>query len=167
VELLDDQLRIEQQLNSRGTQLRGEVNGPKDAGVLGHVVRPNPEVVRDRRVGAGSRVERVRSIEGDERSAGGRGTGIAAGRPIRADHEALGVSGIADSLVEAERQRLVGHRVDQSLDGWSAGFDGAASGAGTASAAGLDGPGRTGSIVPAADADSLPRSLRQAHWIGS
>ena len=61
-QLLDDQLRIEQQVDLAGTELARQVQGPDDAGVLRDVVGLDAEVVGDRgiRDSAVIRISRIR-----------------------------------------------------------------------------------------------------------
>ena len=49
-ELLDDELRIEEQVDLASPELAGELEGADDPGVLRHVVGLDTEVVRDRGV---------------------------------------------------------------------------------------------------------------------
>jgi len=65
-QLFDDQLRIEEEMDLAGAELTGELEGTDDARVLGDVVRLDAEVVRDRGVGDGARVSRVRSRKVEE-----------------------------------------------------------------------------------------------------
>src|SRR4029079_15135390 len=59
-QLLHDQLRVEQEVDLRRAKLLGELEGPDDARVFGHVVRLDAEVVRDRGIGPGPRIAGVR-----------------------------------------------------------------------------------------------------------
>ena len=118
-------------------ELGGQPQGPDDGGVLGHVVRLDAEVVRDRGVGRRRRVERVRPLEVDQHRAGRGVARVGPRRPIGADDEAGQRRG---RPFERGPERLV-----QSFGS----------------------PGNIGSSTPAADPGVRPRSFRQAHWSGS
>ena len=60
MELLDDQLRVEQEVHLVGAELARQAECADDGRVLGHVVRGDPEVVGDRREWSRQRIARVR-----------------------------------------------------------------------------------------------------------
>ena len=91
-ELLDDQLRIEDQRDFPGPELARQVEGPNDARVLGDVVRLDPEIVRDRGVGRCPRVPGIRARGVDENRPGRRRSRVAAGRPVGPDDQAQRVA---------------------------------------------------------------------------
>ena len=68
-ELLHDELGVEQQVDLRGAEVAGQLEGPQRAGVLGHVVGLDAEVVGDRGVGDGPRVARIRAGQVVQRGA--------------------------------------------------------------------------------------------------
>ncbi len=86
-ELLDDQLRIEQQVNLARPELRGQGQGADDPSVLGDVVRLGAEILRDGGVGGCERVARIRPRSVDEYRPKGRRAGVAPRGAIRPDDE--------------------------------------------------------------------------------
>jgi hypothetical protein len=85
--LLDDELRVEEQVDLRRAELAGEGQGPDDAGVLGDVVRLDAEIVGDRGVGGRQRVAGIGPPGVDEESAGRGRSGVAASRAVGPDDE--------------------------------------------------------------------------------
>jgi hypothetical protein len=59
VELLDDELRVEEEVDPVGAQVARQRERPDDAGPLGDVVGLMAERLGDRRVRRSQRVERV------------------------------------------------------------------------------------------------------------
>ena len=85
VELLDDQVRIQEELDAPRPELAGERDRPHDADVLGDIVRPDPEILRDRGIWTGPRIADVRAIEPDEHRAGRGRSRIPAGGAVGPD----------------------------------------------------------------------------------
>ena len=137
VELLHDEHRIEQQPDLAGPELAGEAERPHHRRVLGDVVGLHAEVVGDGRVGRRRGIERGGPVQVDEDRAGRGVTRVGPRGAVRPDDE---------SPRRVRRSFELGpERLVQSFGS----------------------EGSTGSSTPAFDPEPPPRSLRQAHWIGS
>ena len=163
-QLLDDQLRIEQQVDLAGTQLARKVEGADDPRVLGDVVGLDAEIVGDRGVRDSAVIAGVRSCQVEQRCAQRGRSGVAARRPIGPDDEPAGGLG-ARFVLPGLTCELGEERVAQPGTRSSAGSDGPPSADGSA------GPGAppcsTGSSTCGPESASVPRILRRNHWIGS
>ena len=86
-QLLDDQLRIEQQMDLARTELARQIERPDDARVLGDVVGLDAEVVGDRGVRDRAVVAGVRSCQVEQRRPERGRAGVAACRAVGPDDE--------------------------------------------------------------------------------
>ncbi len=159
-ELLDDQLRVEQQVDLAGAQLPGQVERPHDA----RCTRPRcwsgrRGSRRSRRPGRArwSRASRPPQVE-ERRAERGRAR-VAARRAVRADDEA---GRRRPSAPAPRRPRPACHQAASSRTE----RDRSNRGSRRATCPGR-GPGRTGSSTRPLDDSSPPRSKRQAIWSGS
>ena len=84
-QLLDDEVRIEQQRHLPRPQLGRKRERPDDGGVLGDVVRLDAEILGDRGVRSRPRVAGVRSRQIDQDRAGRRRARVPAGGPVGSD----------------------------------------------------------------------------------
>src|SRR3970040_1588532 len=89
MELLHDELRVEEQVDAPGAELASQADRTDHADVLGNVVRPDPEELRDARVRMGARVASIRPVETDEHGSGRGEPGVAARRAIGPDEKAV------------------------------------------------------------------------------
>src|SRR4051812_3308835 len=84
-ELLDDELRVEQQVDLAGPQLTGKVEGPDDTRVLGDIVGLDSEVVRDRGVRHGPLIAGVRPCKVVQRGTQRGRSRVPTGCPVGPD----------------------------------------------------------------------------------
>lgn len=151
-ELLNDELRVEQQVDLFRPQFRGQGERPHGRRVFGHIVRLDAQVIGDRGVGRRARITCIGAGQIVQGRPGRRRTGVAASGPIGPDQEPgdrmTGASGVRGCPGWLQEHRL--------------GHSGARSG-------GASRPWSTGNSTRLPDplSPSLPRSLRHAHWSGS
>jgi hypothetical protein len=156
-QLLDDQLRIEEQVDLACTQLASQRESPDDRNVLGDVVRPDAEELGDRGVWEGPRIAGIRSGGIDENRAGGGRSGVAASGAIGPDDEARAIGGGGPRGGRPERPLGIAARPAQP-----------AAPSGPEPGGGADeGPGSVGTLEGGGASAPSPRSLRQTIWIGS
>ena len=115
MELLDDEIRVEEELGPGGPEVPSQADRPDDTGVLRDVVGLDPEELGDRRVGSGERIVRVGPVQPEQRRAERRGAGFATGgavgpddEPTRRRRRSWAGRGIPDELLGEAEAELVG-----------------------------------------------------------
>ena len=115
-QLLDDELRVEEQVDLDGPEVARQLQGAQHPGVLGDVVRLDAEVLGDRRVPGGTVVAGVGPGQVVEGRPGRGRSRIAARRAVGADDEAARwalrpASGCAVALTLARSRQIPEQRV--------------------------------------------------------
>src|SRR5258707_12482148 len=105
-QLLDDELRIEQQVDLTRTELAGQSERSHRARVLGHVIGLDAEELRDRGIRPRARIARVRASKIEEgRSERGR-PWIAPSGPVGPDQKAGPPRRLGQANLQLREQRL-------------------------------------------------------------
>jgi hypothetical protein len=92
-DLLDDELRVEEQVDLGGAELGSQLERPDEPGVLGDVVRLDAQVVGDGGVRRRARVASIGPAQVVERGPGRCRPWVAASRAVGPDDEATAGSG--------------------------------------------------------------------------